>query len=110
MEYGLAIASTLPHDLRRRAKDLLQVIEQAKARGGPCGDSRSTLDERLGLLERQIPLQNPEVSGPPCRACIDIRAVLQQHVDEGQILFCLMDCGRVEIEARLVDASPHLCM
>src|SRR5262249_10906889 len=108
MQRGLAVTSALVDRLRTGPEDRPQLVVQSQPGRRPGRNPRATADQRRGLLQRQIPLQNSEATGPPLRARIDICPMLEQYVDDREIRSRLMDGRRVEVEARLVDARANV--
>src|SRR4051812_42794436 len=110
MERRLAVAAALVHHRWRRFDDRLQLVVQTEHGGGPHGDTRTSLDERPRLLERQIVLEYAEAAGPPCGARVDVGSVPEQYIHERQVLLRLMNGWRIEVEAWFVDSRTHVRM
>ncbi len=74
---------------------------------GPWRNLRPAFDERSCLLEIQVPLEDSEAAGPECRTRVDVRAMLEENIDQREILLRLVDSRRIVVEARFIDPRPN---
>ena len=105
---GLAVAAAGVNDIGIGAHQLFQLVQKPEARGRPWRHAGAARDQRTRLVQCQSQFENSEATGPPGGARIDVGAMAQQDVDQRQVLFPLVNGGRIEVETRLIDARADL--
>ena len=86
VQRGLAIAASCEHQRGIAFDQLAHAIELPEVCRGEDVHDRAARDQRRGLLRRDVPLQQAEGPGPPIALQIQIRAVLDQDVEQRQVL------------------------